>query len=308
MDKLRDEFLDYLEIQKGYSDLTIASYRREINDFIIFMRKEGYESFSDASYQVIRGYLIDLDHRKLTHSTINHKLSTLRSFYKYLYRDEQVDDNPFKLMSSLKTPQRNPDFLYLEDMLDYLDSIDTTGLLGLRNKAMLELMYASGLRCSEVVNLTLDCVDLSQNMMLIHGKGNKDRYVPFHDVAKEWLTAYLEGARKELMSAQHERHDYVFVNARGRQLTNRGVQDIVNRTMALYDPIRKIHPHTIRHSFATHLLDAGMDLRVIQELLGHENLSTTQVYTHVTKEKLQQIYAQACPRKSLDEVLQKEEK
>ena len=305
MDQMRDEFLDYLEVQKGYSNLTIASYKREIDDFMAFMIKEGYTSFAEATYKLIRVYLIDLDKRKLSHATINHKLSALRSFYKYLYRDGAVKDNPFNLMNSLKTKQRHPDFLYLDDMLDYLDSIDTTGLLGLRNKAMLELMYASGLRCSEVVNLTLDCINLNQNMMLIHGKGNKDRYVPFHDVAEEWLVAYLQSARRELMSAAHAQHDYVFVNARGQQLTNRGVQDIVNRTMAHYDPMKKIHPHTIRHSFATHLLDAGMDLRVIQELLGHENLSTTQVYTHVTKEKLQQIYDQACPRRALDEVTKK---
>lgn len=302
MDKQKDGFLNYLRVQRGYSELTIASYNREINDFTSYIRRESYKSYKEVDYQLIRGYLIALDEKRLSHRTINHRLSSLRSFFKYLCRQKVIKSNPFSLVTSLKAGKHTPDFLYLDDMLDLLESIDTTGPMGLRNKAMLELMYASGLRCSEVVQLTLGQIDLSQQILLIHGKGNKDRYVPFHDIAKKWLITYLEEARPELMAVRHQDHDIVFVNKFGGKLTNRGVEDIVDRCMSHYDPMRKIHPHTFRHSFATHLLDAGMDLRVVQELLGHENLSTTQVYTHITKEKLQEVYDKSCPRRALEKL------
>ncbi len=296
MDEQRDEFLKYLRFQKRYSELTVISYQREINNFMDYVLQEAIGDFEDVDYHFIRGYLIFLDSKHLSHSSINHKLSCLRSFYKYLYRQHHVKANPFTLVTSLKTGKHNPDFLYLEDMLGLLDSVDTTGPLGQRNKAMLELMYASGLRCSEVVSLTLKQIDFKKQLLFITGKGNKDRYVPFHDYAASWLKDYISDGRDELMSGAHETHDVVFVNKNGKPLTNRGVEDIVNRAMYAYDPMHKIHPHTFRHSFATHMLDAGMDLRVVQELLGHANLSTTQVYTHITKEKLQEVYDKACPR------------
>lgn len=305
MDKQRDAFLDYLTYQKHYSLLTVASYQREINDFIIYLRQESYQSFQECDYALIRSYLVTLNKRHLSHNSINHKLSSLRSFYKFLVRQGYVDDNPFLLVNALKTGLRNPDFLFIDDMLGLLDSIHIDSDLGMRNKAMLELIYASGLRVSEVVSLTLDHIDFSHQMLFIHGKGNKDRYVPFHDEAKKWLVEYINHARIELMSTTHQDHDFVFVNKRGGQLTNRGVEDIVNRCMRDYDPTRKIHPHTIRHSFATHLLDAGMDIRVVQELLGHASLSTTQIYTHVTQEKLIEVYNKSCPRQAMERLEEK---
>nr|WP_173669031.1 site-specific tyrosine recombinase/integron integrase [Sharpea azabuensis] len=305
MDKQRDAFLDYLTYQKRYSPLTVSSYQREINDFIAYVRQEAYQDFTECDYALIRSYLVALNKRHLSHASINHKLSSLRSFFKFLRRQGYVEDNPFMLVSALKTGERNPDFLFLDDMLGLLDSIHTDSDLGMRNKAMLEMMYASGLRVSEVVNLTLNHVDLVHQILFIRGKGNKDRYVPFHDEAKVWLVDYLEGARHELMATTHQSHNIVFVNKHGKQLTNRGVEDIVNRCMRDYDPTRKIHPHTIRHSFATHLLDAGMDIRVVQELLGHASLSTTQIYTHVTQEKLIEVYNKACPRQALERLEEK---
>ena len=159
----------------------------------------------------------------------------------------------------------------------------------------MELMYASGLRCSEVVNLQLSNIDFNQMVLFIHGKGNKDRYVPFHDYAGEWLIKYIQEARENLM-IKNEGHNFVFVNKFGNPLTNRGVENIVDRIMRLYDSTKKIHPHTIRHSFATHLLNAGADIRTVQELLGHENLSTTQIYTHISRDHLKEVYLKAHPR------------
>ena len=302
MNKDRDAFLHYLKYEKRYSDLTYQSYQREINDFISYMRRESLSSFQEVDYPFIRGYLVYLNEKGLSHTTINHRLSSLRSFFKYLTRHHLIWTNYFLLVQSLKTGSHNPDFLSVDEMMAYLNSIETKDDLGIRNKAMLELMYASGLRCAEVVNLRLEHIHLDDSLLLVEGKGNKQRYVPFHSYAKEWLIKYLETSRRELMATYHEEHDYVFVNRRGKKLTNRGVENVVDRTMSHYDPLKKIHPHTIRHSFATHLLDAGMDIRVVQELLGHSNLSTTQIYTHVSRKKLQEVYDRACPRVALEKL------
>lgn len=295
----RNEYIKYLRFQKGYSPLTIESYQRDIDEFIGYMKKEGLNQYAEVEYPMLRGYLMEFHKKRLSATTINHKLSSLRNFYRYMVKQQYLKNNPFLLVDSLKTAKRNPDFLYVEEMIGLLDSIDINSNLGMRNKAMLELMYATGLRCSEVVNLTLSQIDFSQDVILVHGKGSKDRYVPFHDYAKEWLVRYINDVRSELTI--HQDHQFVFVNNRGKQMTNRGVEDIINRLAYQYDSTLKIHPHTIRHSFATHMLDAGMDLRVVQQLLGHSSLSTTQIYTHVTKEKLKAVYHKSHPREFLED-------
>lgn len=295
MDLDKKEFMDYLTYQKQYSPLTIQAYNRNINEFMEYLKKEDIQSFQDVKYSLLRGYLSFLHTKNLSKNSINHRISSLRSLYNFLVKQGLATDNPMLLVENVKVPKRNPDFLFPEEMIDLLDSIDTNSDLGIRNKAMLETMYASGLRCSEVVGLKIDCIDFSRNLLLIHGKGNKDRYVPFHDYARNWLLKYLQEVRPNLV-AKTMGNNYVFVNNRGEMMTNRGIQDIVNRITKQYDPTKKIHPHTFRHSFATHLLNAGADLRTVQELLGHENLSTTQIYTHITKEHLRDVYLNAHPR------------
>ena len=295
MDSDKKEFMDYLMYQKHYSTLTIQAYSRNINEFMNYLKQEDIHSFQDVKYSLIRGYLSFLHNKNLSKNSINHRISSLRSLYNFLVKQDLATDNPMLLVENVKFSKRNPDFLFPEEMIELLDSIDTNSDLGIRNKAMLELMYASGLRCSEVVGLTIDCVDFSRHLLLVHGKGNKDRYVPFHDCASQWLLKYLQEVRPNLV-AKTMGHRYVFVNNRGGMMTNRGIQDIVNRITKQYDPTKKIHPHTFRHSFATHLLNAGADLRTVQELLGHENLSTTQIYTHITKEHLRDVYLSAHPR------------
>lgn len=289
------QYLDYLQYQRHYSDKTIESYHRQITHFNIFLHQELINDYNEVNYNLLRGYLTKLYEANLSKNTINHKISALRSYFNYLLKEELINDNPFLLVESQKVGKRNPDFLFPEEILALLDSIDTSDDLGIRNKAMLELMYASGLRCSEVVNLQLNNIDLNQMTLLIHGKGNKDRYVPFHEYAKDWLITYLQEARPNLMT-KNTGHHFVFVNKFGNPLTNRGVENIVDRLMQQYDPTKKIHPHTIRHSFATHLLNAGADIRTVQELLGHENLATTQIYTHITKDHLKEVYLKSHPR------------
>lgn len=295
LDKLINEYLDCLKYERNYSNNTIASYRREIMHFKVYLVQEGIDDYNDVDYLMLRGYLTKLYDENLAKSSINHRLSALRSFFDYLLKEEFIKDNPFKLIESQKVGQRNPDFLFQEEMIDLLDSIETKDDLGIRNKAMLELMYASGLRCSEVANLQLGDIDFNQMVVLVHGKGGKDRYVPFHEYARDWLIKYIDEARNNLM-IKNEGHNFIFVNKFGNPLTNRGIENIVDRVTFKYDATKKIHPHTIRHSFATHLLNAGADIRTVQELLGHKNLATTQVYTHISKDHLKRVYMKTHPR------------
>lgn len=295
LDKLINEYLDCLKYERNYSNNTIASYRREIMHFKVYLVQEGISDYDDVDYLMLRGYLTKLYDKNLAKSSINHRLSALRSFFDYLLKEEFIKDNPFKLIESQKVGQRNPDFLFQEEMIDLLDSIETKDDLGIRNKAMLELMYASGLRCSEVANLQLGDIDFNQMVVLVHGKGGKDRYVPFHEYARDWLIKYIDEARNNLM-IKNEGHNFIFVNKFGNPLTNRGIENIVDRVTFKYDATKKIHPHTIRHSFATHLLNAGADIRTVQELLGHKNLATTQVYTHISKDHLKRVYMKTHPR------------
>lgn len=295
LDRLIDEYLDCLKYERNYSNNTIASYRREIVHFKVYLIQEGIDDYNNVDYLMLRGYLTKLYDENLAKSSINHRLSALRSFFDYLLKEEFIKDNPFKLIESQKIGQRNPDFLFQEEMIELLDSIETQDDLGIRNKAMLELMYASGLRCSEVVNLQVRDIDFNQMIILVHGKGGKDRYVPFHEYARDWLIKYIDEARNNLM-IKNEGHNFVFVNKNGNPLTNRGIENIVDRITFKYDATRKIHPHTIRHSFATHLLNAGADIRTVQELLGHKNLATTQVYTHISKDHLKKVYMKTHPR------------
>ena len=290
------EYLEFLKCHKNYSRLTIDSYRRDIMQFVEYLRQEGIASFQDVKYVLLRGYFIFLHEQSLESTSINRKLSCLRGFYSFMQNEEWVDDNPFLLIDSLKTARKSPDFLYQDEMIALLDSIEVNTTLGRRNKAMLELMYASGLRCFEVVNLTLNQIDWNQQMLMIHGKGGKDRLIPFYDEAKEFLWDYIQNDRNELMDKYHQEHPFVFVNRWGAQMTNRGVEDIVKRVAHHYDASKKIHPHTFRHSFATHLLEAGVDLRSVQEMLGHSNLSTTQIYTHMTTQHLRDVYDHCHPR------------
>lgn len=296
MDNQFLEYLNYLKYNKNFSDHSIDAYRRDIKQFIDYLKSESIENFNEVKYSFLRGYMTFLYKQKISSKTINRKMCALRSFYKYLLKQEYVNDNPFLLIDSLREKQRQPDFLYEDEMFELLDSIDESTALGKRNKAMAELMYASGLRCSEIVNLKLEDIDYSRSLVLIHGKGNKDRYVPFHDFAKECLINYIDDYRSEIMCKYNQSHSYVFINKLGNRLTNRGVEKIIDRIVYLYDASKKIHPHTFRHSFATHLLNQGVDIRIVQELLGHVNLSTTQVYTHITSQRLIEVYNSSHPR------------
>ncbi|CAM4022587.1 recombinase XerC [Bacillus manliponensis] len=294
--KLLQLFVEYLQIERNYSKYTIAGYQNDIEHFVQFMKRENISSFMDVTYVDVRLYLTTLHEEKLARKSVARKVSSLRSLYRFLMREGYREDNPFALASLPKKEWSIPKFFYMEELEKLFDVPDISKPLGQRDQALLELMYATGIRVSECVNLQLADIDFSVGTILVMGKGKKQRYVPFGSYAQDALLTYIENGRKELEKKAKEHSQMVFLNAKGTALTARGVRYILNELIKKASLTMRIHPHMIRHTFATHMLNEGADLRTVQELLGHENLSTTQIYTHVSKERLRSVYMMHHPR------------
>ncbi|MCL5458150.1 tyrosine recombinase XerC [Loigolactobacillus coryniformis] len=292
-----DLFIQYLNVERQYSPETSKAYQEDILSFINFLKNNGgVDSFKAIKLLDVRTYLSYLYEQQYSRNSVSRKISSLRSFYNYLVKNSFVAVNPFTSVQLKRHNAHLPRFFYEKEMQALFDAVQGDRPLDLRNSALLEVLYATGIRVSECVNLTLDAVDFDLSVMLIHGKGNKDRYVPFGHFAAEALDRYLTDCRTPLMTKYHAEHDYVFVNHYGKQLTATGVEYILNQIIKKSSLTSDIHPHMLRHTFATHLLNNGADLRTVQELLGHSSLSTTQIYTHVTTEHLQQDYRKYFPR------------
>lgn len=289
-------YLEYLQIEKNYSKYTIDSYLTTVEEFFHFMKEEGISSISDITYSDIRIYLTALHTRKLSRRSVAQRISCLRTFFRYLMREGHVKDNPFMLASLPKKELSIPKFFYAEELNKLFEVSDTTTPLGQRNQALLELMYGTGIRVSECCNIHVSDIDFSIGTVLVRGKGNKQRYVPFGSFAQDALTIYLEDGRRKLLEKGKSNTDSLFLNNKGTPLTPRGVRHILSEMMRNTSLMLDISPHKLRHTFATHMLNEGADIRVIQELLGHENLSTTQIYTHVSKEQLKTVYMMNHPR------------
>ncbi|MED4532526.1 tyrosine recombinase XerC [Metabacillus fastidiosus] len=291
-------FIEYLQIEKNYSQLTIVTYEADIKDFFSFIKKEAMETLQQVTYTDIRLYLTELHKRSFARKTISRKISSLRSFYHFLMREKYVVENPFTLVSLPKKEQKIPQFLFEEELEKLFTISDIATPLGQRNQAILEVLYGTGIRVSECSGIRLEDLDFSVGTVLVNGKGGKQRYVPFGSYAHEALERYIASGREILMAKlkQTEKHSYLFVNNRGGALTVGGIQYILNELIKKTSTIVHIHPHMFRHTFATHLLNEGADMRSVQELLGHEHLSSTQIYTHVTKDHLKRIYMTHHPR------------
>jgi len=291
-------FIEYLQIEKNYSKYTIVNYSKDIEDFFSFMEEQAMIHLEDMTYNDTRLYLTKLHNKKYSRKTISRKVSTLRSFYKFLVREEILTENPFTLVTLPKKEQKIPKFLYEEEVEQLLTISDCNIPLGQRNQALIEVLYGTGIRVSECCNIKLSDIDFFIETILVYGKGGKQRYVPFGSYAHDAIDQYLSVGRKVLMSKLKvsDQHNYLFVNHRGTPLTDRGVRHVLNDMIKKAASTLHIHPHMLRHTFATHLLNEGADMRSVQELLGHEHLSSTQVYTHVTKEHLQRIYMSHHPR------------
>ncbi|GIN57524.1 tyrosine recombinase XerC [Lederbergia ruris] len=294
-DELFFSFIEYLQIEKNYSSYTIEFYKKDLEQFFLFMKSQGIQSVQEVEYLDARLYVTELYQRKLARSSAARKISCLRSFYKFLLREKHVTENPFTYVVQPKTKKRIPSFFYEEEISLLFKACDQTTLLGKRNIALLELLYATGIRVSECTGIRLKDIDFDMATILVRGKGGKERYIPFGHFACEALQNYIHNVRNELMKGKDE-HSFLFINSRGGPLTSRGVRYILSKIIETASMTRKIHPHMLRHSFATHLLNNGADMRTVQELLGHSQLSTTQVYTHVTKDHLRKTYMNHHPR------------
>jgi integrase/recombinase XerC len=304
MEQLRG-FLDYIRLNRNASPHTVAAYESDLSQFIAFAR--GHTGRRDAlrpkdlSLGVIRGYLAELYRQGQARTSVARKVSALRTFTRYLRREGFIEADPAVLAVAPRREQKVPAHLSVDEMTQLLETPDASAPLGRRDRAILELFYASGIRLSELVGLDLEDVDLSGRMVRVMGKGRKERIVPFNNSTANSLRKWY--ADRALLSRREPRRrrrsdegEPVFVNARGGRLTGRSVQRLVARYVASCSTRFGISPHALRHSFATHLLQAGADLRAIQELLGHVRLSTTQRYTHVNVAQLLDVYRKAHPR------------
>lgn len=299
MSDYKERFLNYIDLLNTGSTHTKDAYERDIDDFYSFLKEEGIENLQDVDRIVVMNYIANLRMRRtntgqMKNTSIARRLSSLRSFYRYLNEYIGIQNNPFLYIKSPKISRRIPEFLFYDEMELFLSGFDLSKPVELRNRTMFELMYACGLRVSELVSLKISEIDQSDQVLHITGKGDKQRIVPFYDLANALLTHYLQEVRPLWIGT--ETHDITFINQRGKGLTTRGVQYLMQKKADQLQMSVHIHPHMFRHSFATHLLDNGADLRIVQELLGHSSLSTTQIYVHVSQERLKNVYEHAHPR------------
>ena len=288
------KYIIYLKKERNYSKLTLKNYAIDLGKFQKYLN-EHHLNYLKLSKEDIRDYLKYLDKIKLKNSTISRILSSLRSFYSYLVIQQEVDINPFKLIRNPKKESKLPVFLSYNEFMELLDKIKQDDDLSVRNKLILEMLYATGLRVSELTSIKLDDIDINDKSIRVLGKGQKMRIVYFGEYAKDVLNEYLNGHRNELLRGKNSK--YLFINKNGDRLTFRGVEYLIDQISKQTSLKYKISPHVLRHTFATHLLQEGADLRSVQTLLGHSSLSTTQIYTHITSEYLRDVYNKSFPRK-----------
>ena len=294
MDKIINKFMEYLEYEKGYSKKTIISYENDLELFNKFLKENKITSITTIDYNIIRKYLSHLHDKKYESSSISRKISALRTFFKYNLKEKNIKNNPMTLISNPKKEKKLPKYLNYEEIEKLLNSIDTSELEGIRDKLIIELLYSTGIRVSELVNIKIKDIKIKENQINILGKGNKERIVLFGEKAKESIKIYLN-AYKEFFKG-NILNEYLLINKKGKQLSTNKIELIVKDVLRKSALKLNISPHTLRHTFATHMLDSGADLKSVQELLGHENLKTTAIYTHVSNERLKNVFIHSHPR------------
>lgn len=300
--KYEEDYLAHLRVEKSASNLTLLSYRTDLGQFFDFLSREYQKSSEELSpdminHKAVRKYLAEMQTAGLSRATMARKLASLRSFVKFMCREDILPGNPIANVSTPKQDRRLPRFLYPAEIDLLLNAPDTSRTLGCRDKAILETMYASGVRVSELVAINLADIDWGEETILIRGKGNKERLAPLGGQARIALRNYIDNDRSTLLQTGKEASEAVFLNRFGGRLSGRSIRNIIDKYVEEVAITQKVSPHTLRHSFATHLLNGGADLRSVQELLGHVKLSTTQIYTHLTKENIKTIYENSHPRR-----------
>lgn len=291
MNKYVDDFINYLEYERNYSNNTIIAYKNNILQLIDYLDNNKIKDIRKVDYDTIRTYLSYI-HSKYEAKSISRMISSMRSFFKYLNSNKVITNNPMLLISNPKVEKKLPKYLTINEVEKMLNAPDMSDTLGIRDAFILELLYVSGIRVSELVNIKLSDVETSEKKIKILGKGSKERYVLYGSRCKDLLNKYMS-VRNIFLKYPNE---YLILSKTGRKLNTREVRNIINRIKTKAGVDISISPHTFRHTFATHMLNEGADLRAVQELLGHENLSTTTIYTHLTNEKLRRTYLNTHPR------------
>ena len=289
-----NNFVNYIIKQKKYSLNTAKNYEIDILEFESYINKKE-TNYLDVDYEFIKGYLMQLYNRKLSRNSVARKLSSLRSFYKYLFNNELIKTNPFKYVKTPKKEKRLPKYLGIEDLDIIFNTPDINTPLGQRDKTILEVLYATGIRVGELVNIKINDIDFYRKEIKILGKGNKERIDPFGDYCLEAMNNFIEDGRKKILEKHHTDCEYLIINEKGNKITTRGVEKIIDNIIKKASLKKHVSPHMLRHSFATHLLNEGCDILTVQELLGHESLESTQVYTHVSNERLRSVYLKYHP-------------
>lgn len=292
MDNTLIKFLDYLKYEKNYSNNTIIGYQNHLELFISFIKNKKIQELKNIDYNTIRSYINYLYEKNYNPKSICNHISSLRSFFKYLKNEEIIKNNPLILIENPKLERKLPKYLYYEDIEKILNTPDTNNDVGIRDALILELLYVTGIRVSELVNIKLSDIDYKNKKIKITGKGNKQRIVIYGNKCSDLIDKYL-CIRPNFLK---NNTDYLILGVKGNKINDRVIRNIINNLATKAGIKIKISPHTFRHTFATHMLNEGADLRSVQELLGHENLSTTTIYTHVTNERLRNVYLHTHPR------------
>jgi integrase/recombinase XerD len=288
-------FIEYLQYEKGLSENTRAAYRRDLNKFNAYQLKNSESSEpGEINKQQIMAFLSTQMDEGAANSTVARSLSSIKSFYKYLVLENQVQNNPTSDLETPKIKRRLPDILTIEEVDKLMEQPRVTLPLGLRDRAMLELMYGTGVRVSELLSLQIEDINTTAGFLRCFGKGRKERIIPVNQTSIDWIQRYLARARNLLVKNYLERT--LFVNANGRPMSRQGFYKILGAYAKKAELGKEVTPHTLRHSFATHLLENGADLRAVQEMLGHADISTTQIYTHLTRSRLMEVYQLYHPR------------
>ncbi len=288
------DYIYHLSVEKGLADNTLESYQRDLKKYVSFLQKNNVQCFKETSRKQITDYL-NLQHENgLAPSSISRSLASLRSFYQFLLKEQVMQENPATDLETPRMEKKLPHVLSFSDIELLLEQPQTNCEIGMRDKAMLELIYATGIRVSELVSLNLNHANIKMGFLRCDGKGGKERMIPLGSVAIHCLQDYLARSRRKLLKNQDEKA--LFLNQHGKRLTRQGFWKILKKYVLRAGINADITPHTLRHSFATHLLENGADLRSVQEMLGHADISTTQIYTQLTRKKIKEVYDQAHPR------------
>lgn len=295
-DSLLNEFSFFLSVEKGLSTNTVSSYQFDLKKFFVFLKKEKIEDIRFVNRNILEEFINYLNLNNVSLRSQSRYLSSLRTFFRFLINKNLIKSNPVEKIDFPRIRRTLPDVLTVEEVLQILNAVSTDNCIGIRDRAILETLYACGLRISELINLKQRDILKDQEILVVFGKGSKERIVPIGSSALEWIERYQKECRGYFEKAGKDSKDILFLNKFGGKFSRMGIWKIIHNYASLAGLHDKVHPHVFRHSFATHLIEGGADIRIVQELLGHSDISTTQIYTHISKEYLIEVHKTYHPR------------